>query len=680
MFTPGSILARRAGVVYHPRLMRATSLGSILLIVLLAGGCATTRTVTITTRPPDASLRIDGIDRGHGPITENFQFANDSDVHRVIAYRLGYKDKTVQLTKDYDRSTLAIDMQQQTRKITINVLPVAANISVDGVPVSSEPLSYFPQELQFTVDDKGNWKGHTVTCDRFGYQPKTITVNFPDADSNYLVTMDRMRKDVNISTKPDGASVYLDGTFLGTSSAGAVVKSAATEFFSDPDTSQWQPHKIKVTKPGYDEKTKDISWDNGQTDYRVDLVAKSKSVRIITDPPGAIVTLEGKELPRDANGVSLADKLEFPPDDKGQLKVYNGVAKKKTADSEWEPAPFTVAYDGGKTDYHVPLTEILKRPVPLVEAVWSHDANGWSVNPQEKLTVGMKYTDEGPNGKAPVLLTHLPKGTMIDTLDVSPDGTTILFTILTGKSRNEFHSQMMSVHTDGTGGADYLTDGKSLDLTPCFSPAGDIVAFASDRFGKKLSICTMATNGAPGVKRLTTGDNNDIWPSIDAEPSPHLFYQSMLDTRSDPRIFQNEIGHSTLTDLTQAGGMQPRISPRDDALLYTAINDKSGKHEVFRVSVGDKGGTSENLVNSPDDENYDPAWSKDGTKIAYVSERGDGGNADIYVMDVKGNEKAVQLTNNPSVDDHPVWDPTGNYIYFRSNRGGSWGIWKMPVK
>ena len=27
-----------------------------------------------------------------------------------------------------------------------------------------------------------------------------------------------------------------------------------------------------------------------------------------------------------------------------------------------------------------------------------------------------------------------------------------------------------------------------------------------------------------------------------------------------------------------------------------------------------------------------------------------------------------------------AWDPTGNSIYFRSNRGGEWVIWKIPSR
>jgi Tol biopolymer transport system component len=55
-------------------------------------------------------------------------------------------------------------------------------------------------------------------------------------------------------------------------------------------------------------------------------------------------------------------------------------------------------------------------------------------------------------------------------------------------------------------------------------------------------------------------------------------------------------------------------------------------------------------------------------------------NCDVWTVDMTHPEKQVQITSNGSVDDSPVWDPSGDYIYFRSNRGGQWGIWKIPVK
>lgn len=54
----------------------------------------------------------------------------------------------------------------------------------------------------------------------------------------------------------------------------------------------------------------------------------------------------------------------------------------------------------------------------------------------------------------------------------------------------------------------------------------------------------------------------------------------------------------------------------------------------------------------------DPAWSPDGEKIVFYSER-DGGSGEIYVMDANGNNQQ-NLTNHPSGDGfrRPSWfDP-----------------------
>jgi Tol biopolymer transport system component len=53
---------------------------------------------------------------------------------------------------------------------------------------------------------------------------------------------------------------------------------------------------------------------------------------------------------------------------------------------------------------------------------------------------------------------------------------------------------------------------------------------------------------------------------------------------------------------------------------------------------------------------------------------------DIWIVDLSHTDKPEQVTTNGSIDDSPVWDPSGNFIYFISNRGGQWGIWKIGVK
>src|SRR6185436_11226570 len=60
-----------------------------------------------------------------------------------------------------------------------------------------------------------------------------------------------------------------------------------------------------------------------------------------------------------------------------------------------------------------------------------------------------------------------------------------------------------------------------------------------------------------------------------------------------------------------------------------------------------------------------PAWSPDGRKLAFVSERD--GNAEIYVMNADGSAQE-NLTRQPANDSHPAWSPDGRKIAFVSRR------------
>ncbi|HEX9922087.1 MAG TPA: hypothetical protein VGD99_05450 [Anaerolineae bacterium] len=69
-----------------------------------------------------------------------------------------------------------------------------------------------------------------------------------------------------------------------------------------------------------------------------------------------------------------------------------------------------------------------------------------------------------------------------------------------------------------------------------------------------------------------------------------------------------------------------------------------------------------------------PAWSPDGTQLAFYSGRS--GNDDIWIINVDGNSES-QLTDDPGRDRRPAWSPDGTKIVFDSNRTGSHDIWIM---
>jgi Tol biopolymer transport system component len=82
-----------------------------------------------------------------------------------------------------------------------------------------------------------------------------------------------------------------------------------------------------------------------------------------------------------------------------------------------------------------------------------------------------------------------------------------------------------------------------------------------------------------------------------------------------------------------------------------------------------------NLTPKPVGAAYaDPAWSPDGRKIAFVSDRD--GNSEIYVMNANGSGQR-SLTRNPAYDADPAWSPDGRKIAFVSNRDGNYGVYVM---
>jgi len=79
------------------------------------------------------------------------------------------------------------------------------------------------------------------------------------------------------------------------------------------------------------------------------------------------------------------------------------------------------------------------------------------------------------------------------------------------------------------------------------------------------------------------------------------------------------------------------------------------------VTKGDKSG-----------ENWLPAWSPDGTRVAFTSTRD--GNPEIYVANRDGSN-IRRLTNHPGIDISPTWSPSGTQIAFTSDRTGTPQIW-----
>ncbi len=119
--------------------------------------------------------------------------------------------------------------------------------------------------------------------------------------------------------------------------------------------------------------------------------------------------------------------------------------------------------------------------------------------------------------------------------------------------------------------------------------------------------------------------------------------------------------------------VNPTWAPDGRAVAYTSY--RSGVPDVV-VSHLYEGRLETPAAGTGDVHNFLPAYSSDGTQIAFMSNRDE--NLEIYVMNVDGTGLR-RLTTHPGIDTSPTWSPLGRQIAFTSDRTGSPQIYVVGV-
>jgi len=144
-------------------------------------------------------------------------------------------------------------------------------------------------------------------------------------------------------------------------------------------------------------------------------------------------------------------------------------------------------------------------------------------------------------------------------------------------------------------------------------------------------------------------------------------------------VWQMNADGSAPVQLTTTTGIYEAARWSPDGLkiayAYRTIGGVDPDHEIWVMNAD--GSDPVQLTDNQWFTDYSPAWSPDGSKIAFVTTRD--GNYEIYTMDADGANQ-TRVTNDVADDLVPDWSPDGLKIAFASNRGPDiLEIWVMDA-
>lgn len=241
---------------------------------------------------------------------------------------------------------------------------------------------------------------------------------------------------------------------------------------------------------------------------------------------------------------------------------------------------------------------------------------------------------------------------------------------------------------------DHRKDRSNINMAAAVSPLGDRVAYISDR-RLYTDVYIASTLDGKVLKRVVRGDAN---PSFESVPS----FRSSLSWSHDSKrlaLVAKSKAHDMVyvVDAEKEGKILRRIgadfdaaaypafAPNDDRIVFSGV--KHGRTDLYLV---DPGGAITRLTDDTWDEK-ETAWSPDGTKILFSSDRahpvtltaqrmpGGFGSYAIYEMDLA--TRAIRPLLDTSGDDgNPVYAPDGKAVAFVSDRDGALNAYLYDIE
>jgi dipeptidyl aminopeptidase/acylaminoacyl peptidase len=239
---------------------------------------------------------------------------------------------------------------------------------------------------------------------------------------------------------------------------------------------------------------------------------------------------------------------------------------------------------------------------------------------------------------------------------ISPDGQWVAYTITTTSLEDEESETRIWMAPTAGGEAIPMTGKGSSASRPRFSPDGKYLSFQAARDGGKSQVWTLNRMGGE-AQQLT--DVSQGISSYDWSPDGTRLVLTIKDRKPG-----DEEEESDEESETPEPWVIDRLQFKRD---YAGYLDTLRTH----LHVFDVAGKSLTQITSGRYDESRPAWSPDGKFVAFVSNRTDNpdgnDNSDIWIVAADNTDRGatvLQLTTNPGADYSPAWSPDGSQIAY----------------
>jgi dipeptidyl aminopeptidase/acylaminoacyl peptidase len=255
-------------------------------------------------------------------------------------------------------------------------------------------------------------------------------------------------------------------------------------------------------------------------------------------------------------------------------------------------------------------------------------------------------------------------------LHVSPDGSTVVFTVATNDLPRAKHVEhIWLMNANGTN-ARQFTRGDAGETSPVFSPDGSRIAFVSGRDGSSnIYIISSSGGEATQLTHVSTGAADPLW-------SPDGKW-IVFSSDGYPECGADDACNKKIADRWNKGPLQAHMA---DGLLYrhwTSWKDGTRTHVLIAdVSNGAVRDLTPGDFDSPMFQLAGPLqydFSPDSSELAFVSDHdadpASSTNGDVWLVPIASEGQARNITAaNLAFDGTPRYSPDGKYIAYRTQK------------